>query len=814
MTLFKSLQATLIWSLLIVAVFSVSLVGSMWIYQEYRKFNNEIVLLKSEYIDTQKSFIKDQVNSVLSYIEFNKANYEQDLKASIKSRVYEASAIANNIYYSNAGQKSDKEIIKMIKDAIRPLTFNQGRGYFFIYTMEGGNVLLPFSPQLEGKNLWDLQDSTGAYSIRETARMVRENREGFQRWFWYKPGDQKIMYEKIGFHKYFEPYDWWIGTGEYLVDFQQDIKQNVLNWLNEIRYNEDGYIFVYDFDGNILAHFLRETVNTNIKDANDDYGVYVVNELIKTSRQPGGGFFNYEGKIKPSTGLRANKIAYAVAEDDWEWTVGTGVYIDGIDEVIEDRRNNLIVKTLKDLISIFIILACSLLVVGLILRLISQKTTDNFLIFTDFFDQTLTKSLKIDEKKVNFYEFKVLAGSANKMLDERNKAEEELRQLRNYLSNIINSMPSVIVGVNNEWEITQWNKNAEQSLGFSAEEVHGKDLAEIMSWIASDIPDIFKSISSGQIWHVQKKHRPNTEGFRYEDYTIYPLMDNGLTGAVIRIDDVTEYVRMEEMVVQNEKMLSIGGLAAGMAHEINNPLAGIMQTCEVMSNRLGKNLNFTANIKAAEDAGTNIESIRNFMFSREIPLMLEIMRTSGKRIAEIIDNMLSFSRKSENRKSSHQINRLLDNILDLAATDYDLKKDYDFKSIRVMKNYDPELPPVVCEATKIQQVLLNIIKNGAQAMHSAKSEHPTFHINSYYDENREMVCIEIKDNGPGMDEKTKKKVFDPFFTTKAVGTGTGLGLSVSYFIITEDHNGEMVVESRLGEGASFILRLPKDGGER
>jgi len=272
--------------------------------------------------------------------------------------------------------------------------------------------------------------------------------------------------------------------------------------------------------------------------------------------------------------------------------------------------------------------------------------------------------------------------------------------------------------------------------------------------------------------------------------------------------DITDRKRMEEIMVQNEKMLSVGGLAAGMAHEINNPLAGMIQTAEVMSKRLMAQPRIRANEKAALELGTSMETIEAFMDSRGIPRMLTAIRKSGQRVAEIVSNMLSFARKSDAVVSFHDIGQLLDKTLELATTDYDLKKNYDFKKIEIKKEYDPDLPLVPCESAKIQQVLLNIFRNGSQAMQTAGVENPTFAIRTSLDRARGKVCIEIKDNGPGMDEKEQKRIFEPFYTTKPIGLGTGLGLSVSYFIIVENHNGEIRVESKPGQGATFFILLP------
>ncbi|WP_319576117.1 PAS domain S-box protein [uncultured Desulfobacter sp.] len=392
-------------------------------------------------------------------------------------------------------------------------------------------------------------------------------------------------------------------------------------------------------------------------------------------------------------------------------------------------------------------------------------------------------------------------------ITERRRAEEELRHLRNYLSNIIDSMPSVLVGVDAEAKITLWNKTAEKNTGVVGAHAQGYLLSHIFPRLAPEMKKITESIRSREIIHHRKRTCVSERGPRYEDVTIYPLTGERVEGAVIRIDDVTEQVRLEEMMVQAEKMLSIGGFAAGMAHEINNPLAGIMQTANVMADRL-TNENMPANLKAAREAGVSMAAIRNFMEARGIPRMLKTIRKSGLRAAEIVSNMLGFARKSEAQVSFHDLSDLIDKTLDLAATDYDIIKQYDFKSIEIRREFEDGLPPVSCEGAKIQQVLLNIFRNGAEAMQTAGTGKPIFIVRTEFDKERKMVCMEIEDNGPGMDEAICKRVFEPFYTTKPVGEGTGLGLSVSYFIITENYGGKIAVESQPGKGTKFVIRLP------
>ena len=271
--------------------------------------------------------------------------------------------------------------------------------------------------------------------------------------------------------------------------------------------------------------------------------------------------------------------------------------------------------------------------------------------------------------------------------------------------------------------------------------------------------------------------------------------------------DITEWKKMKEMIVQSEKMLSVGGLAAGMAHEINNPLAGILQNVSVLTNRLTGNL--PANHKAAEAAGTSLSAIRKYMKLRKLTEMLENIRSSGYMAANIVKNMLSFARKSEEMKSSHDIRVLLNQTLDLLKTDYDMKKHYDFKQIRIVRDYAESVAPVPCEASKLQQVFMNILKNGAEAMINAKDGSVTPSFILKIQDDGAWVRVEIEDNGPGIKKEIRHRIFEPFFTTKPTGKGTGLGLSVSYFIITETHGGEISVNDAQDGGTRFVIRLPK-----
>lgn len=418
------------------------------------------------------------------------------------------------------------------------------------------------------------------------------------------------------------------------------------------------------------------------------------------------------------------------------------------------------------------------------------------------------------EVSSNYFEFdgRWFACAYDRDITDRKRAEEENRKLRSHLENIINSMPSLIVGVDVEGNVTQWNVAAEKTTGVGATEALGQPIDRLLPMLSLELEKLRKALGTRTVEKATKLPRTVAGETRYDDVIIYPLVTNGVEGAVIRVDDVTERVRIEEMMIQSEKMVSVGGLAAGMAHEINNPLGVILQASQNVLRRVSPDL--PANLRAAEACGTSLQSIRAYLEKREILLFLEDIRQSGHRAAGIVGNMLNFSRKTEGLGGPSDVAELLDRTVSLASSDYDLKKRYDFRQIEIVREYEPVLPKIICQESKIQQVFLNILRNGAEAMSEGNTMNRPPRFTLRIERDNAMVRVEIEDNGPGMDEVTRKRVFEPFFTTKPPGSGTGLGLSISYFIITEDHRGTMRVESSPGNGARFIVELPMKDAAR
>ena len=414
-------------------------------------------------------------------------------------------------------------------------------------------------------------------------------------------------------------------------------------------------------------------------------------------------------------------------------------------------------------------------------------------------------------------EIGVLSETFNQMADrisdkicQLEAAFDEVKQLKGVLDDIINSLPSIIVVLNSNNEVILWNNQAEFFAGISSGKAAGTKVDILLPEFAECFHQTV-SVLDLQCPCIFEKHTVITNGqkFRYS-VQLFPLVSEKNRQVVVKIDDITEHARLEEMMVQTEKMTMVGGLAAGMAHEINNPLAAIMQNTQNIQRRISADL--SANKEAASDVGISLDAVSAYLKKRGIEEFLAHIMNAGSRIAKIVNTLLRFTNRSEMQREIISLPKIIEQTLELAASDFEMKKQYDFQNIVILREFDPLVPPVMVTVSEIEHVLLNILKNAAQASSSVKEQRvPQIILRTKKE--KHMSVIEIEDNGKGMKETIQRRVFEPFYSTRDVGEGTGLGLSISYAIITNTYNGQIEVQSRPGEGTCFILSIPSQGSD-
>jgi PAS domain S-box-containing protein len=391
----------------------------------------------------------------------------------------------------------------------------------------------------------------------------------------------------------------------------------------------------------------------------------------------------------------------------------------------------------------------------------------------------------------------------------RKQAENALRDSEEQQRLYLSRLPIACILWSRDFRVQSWNPAAERIFGFSAAEALGRSANDLIvpDWAQVTTGPIWARLMEGSLCPTSTNENVTKDGRVVTiEWTNTPVCDTpGRVAAVLSIaQDVTERKRAEAVMIQSEKMSMVAAMAAGTAHEVNNPLGIIAQDLQNLERRLSSAL--PANCKVAGELGLDLDLVEQYLERRDIHCYVTSMQAAVKRATAIISNMLQFSRLSDASRQLVNLNEVVDQSVQLAASDCDLRQKYDFKKVALKRSYCGELPVVMVCVTEMEQVFINLLQNAAQAMSEAGTEHPCIFLETSCADGQ--VSVSVRDNGPGMNEAVRKRIFDPFFTTKDVGSGTGLGLSVSYSIVSKNHDGEISVVSAPGQGACFSVHLP------
>ncbi|MGF1906726.1 MULTISPECIES: bifunctional diguanylate cyclase/phosphodiesterase [Aliivibrio] len=348
----KLLMLISIMPIVLIGVFTFVL-NAMVIHENRSKVEILIESVYRESVDQQKDQIKHQVENIFQQIEYERNLAETTLKKRIKERVDDGYNTIRFIYEKNR-DKTKAEQLSLISNALRQVRFNEGRGYFFIHSMDGINIMHPIFPEFEGTDISQFQDVRGTFVHKELTALLKKKGEGFSRWWYPKPNGSEQEFEKIGYAKYFKPLDLYISTGEYIFDIEHDIQARLLSWISEIRYGKNGYIFLLDSFGNVLAHYNKEFVSPQKYTVDTPNPMNLTKKMLEIA-QKGEGFIEYTSSFKPATLGPAEKLSYIKGYKPWGWAIGAGIYTADTEKLLEEKEQMLIVQNEKELMKILLL---------------------------------------------------------------------------------------------------------------------------------------------------------------------------------------------------------------------------------------------------------------------------------------------------------------------------------------------------------------------------------------------------------------------------------------------------------------------------
>ena len=772
-----------------VAILSIVILGAGWTYRESATLRDELDRSLAAYEAERRATLMERVHEARSHINFARNRIEADLEKGLRRQVGHAMEIAEHLY-DRYHDRGDAAVAELIREALRPIRSETGKGYFFAFDRNGIEQLYPPDPSLEGVDMVHGDAAPNRSVVGEMLAMLKDRSEAFYRYDWTQPGASGVDHRKLSFIRVFEPLNWVIGTGEYVEDFEADLKARILARLESMKFEDGGYIFVGGWEGVSLIEPMRGRNMLDIEDAN---GVKIVRKLIATAKK-GGGFVEY---VMPDFGSSKpfRKISYVMGVPEWQWYVGTGASLQAIETENAERLKK---GELRILQLIGLTISVALLMIGvsvLVTRNVARRVRSDYRAFSAFFEKAAQGVATIDPAAIGIGEFEELAHGANRMVAERQAyqaraslAEDALHRSEARFLAMAGAAPMSIavkdLDGHFEWANDELLNRCMMSLdtliGKTSYDLHPKEIADEVSRVEK----IALTTRTPQLGHIDLTFPDGVS--RTELFVRFPIFD--ADGREIGIGDmgldITEQRSTERQLLQAQKMEAVGQLTGGVAHDFNNLLQVVQ---------------------------TNLELARLHATDADGPLAQYLDRAlnAGLRGAALTQKLLAFSRKQTLRPRTLDPDALIEGMLELLERT--LGED-----IRIDTRLEAKGRHVFVDESGLENAVLNLALNARGAMANGGVLTVTSAVRRLGAETAveggalpagDYVEIAVADNGCGMPEEVLNHAFEPFFTTKEIGKGSGLGLSMTYGFARQS-DGNITLESTPGKGTTARILLP------
>jgi PAS domain S-box-containing protein len=817
---------------------------------------HDISRIKDLYVNSHNQKIKEKVNNMYKYILHEENNALDKLKKNIKEKVYEAHNIAIKIYQQNKDIKSKQEIIELIKFYFNDIRFNDGRGYIFIEDINGKKILQPINKKLEGKNLLNFKDINGYQFVKTIVDTIKNKTEKFDEYYWNKNDDTSKAYKKISFYKYFEPYDFAIGTGEYIDDFKNNLKNQILSFNDSLDSLNNEYIFILDYKGNILSHKDTSLIGKNILDFKGKKNLEIFRnfKMIKNYEE---SYIHYHFPLKgKNTKL---KTSYIKKLPKWKWIIGSGYNDEELESLIlkeKDAVNKIkndryfLILSGSTIITIFLMLISLYLTRILENRFVKYKKTiketeeekikeliKNAKIYEDLFEANKSKILLIDPKNgeilnanksaVDFYGYtkdKLLSLNIsaintltiNEIKIEIDYAKREKREYYNFVHKLANgekkhvevlTSPSIFNGIEVLFSIINDSTyRYEMNNKLLKTELEFKSLFEFSN-IGLSIRD-----TSGNITQINEKlinmlgysknellNKPNTllspEGKNLDENSMFLKLTKK---EIYNYSIEKTYLRKDGTTF--ESLLSVASFI-NLDGEITHILSSVIDISEM---KRKDNLLFQQSKMAAMG-----EMIGNIAHQWKQPLSTISVVSSGIKMqleyGQLKEDMI-ISSMDDIQNSVGYLSHTIDDFRNFfkpnKAKSYFHIDDLINKTIKLISaKLKVEEITVVFEVSSLKiktleneliQVIMNILKNSIDAFNDKQISKLIFIKTLQIKDN---LLIVINDNAGGIPQNILDRIFEPYFTTKHKSQGTGIGLYMTEEMVVKHMNGSIVASN-------------------
>ena len=763
-------RAHLIGTLIIVLCITLGL-GAFFSWRHWSETKTSSARLERAANEQIRARLQSEMNGAISFLEFSRSRTEANLRRSLTEQVDSAFQIAEGIYQRESARHPEREVKRMIVEALRPVRFYEGRGYYFIDDMKGQFVLLPTAPKLEGQTRLENQDDTGHYIMRGLIEAARKPQgEGFSRYRWYSPDDPKQMSDKLSYVRYFPPYDWFIGAGDYLYKWEEMQQREAIERLRALRFSRGGYFGVMKTDGSMLLSPSDPSLEgKNLKDIAAPARESL--EKLLQAALDGNRFVQYAW-LNPENGELARKTALVEVIKPWNWILVVSMY--------DEDLNNLASEAL-DLYGDsplfgwggWALAVGGALAVGLFGSLLFSRWSRR--LFQDYHrrNREQQQALKASEDKLaailDGVEAYIYIKDPDYCYQYANRRVCELfgKALPDIVGHrdeeFFDPATSANLLANDQRVIERGERVVEEEVNTS---VDGRLTSAYLS-IKIPLRDQYGHIYAlcGISTDITERKRQEAELETYR---------HGLEALVA--SRTAELAEAKEAAEKASRAKS--AFLANMSHEIRTPMNAIMGMAHLLRREL-RDEHALARVDKIDVAANHLLGVINDI--------LDLSKIEAGRLALEV-------RDFSPREMVAEI---------LAIVDERVKQ----KGLQLHCDISPDVPELLRgDAVRLGQALLNFVANAVKF-----SEQGTIHVrfDVQRDDGRRVVLrMSVEDQGIGIAPEQQSQLFRAFTQADETMTrrfgGTGLGLAINAHL-ARMMGGEVGVDSELGKGSRFWM---------
>lgn len=738
---------------LLIVLLLVLLLATAFFWQNDLAHRNALANIEQAVGGQIRSRLQDEMDNAIGVIDFTRSRTETELRQSLVAQVDAAADIAGAIHSRESGRLAQQEVRRLIVEALRPVRFFGGRGYYFIDDMSGRFVLMPTMPRLEGQRRLDSRDDQGQLIMRSLVEAAREpSGHGFARYRWYPPGESREMQDKLSYVRYFAPYDWFIGAGDYVHHWEARQRQEAIDRLRVTRFGQTGHVAVIDGDGGSLLSPAMPEVEGRLPDRMTAFSARTVEQFLGTARA-GGGLVGYDWP-DPVSGIVQRRTALVRTYEPWGWVLIATMFDDEIQSVLGDELDNY-------------------------RQLAGQQVSRLLMSTAAAFGLAVAASLL----------FSRWSGRLLRDHQRRNVAQQAtLRESEYRLNTILDSVEACIFIKASDHRYLYANRSTCEVFGRPLSQIVGHEDAEFFEpAMAEQVrQEDLRVLEDGERVAIEQVlHREGRE-ITFSTVKLPLRDDSGRIYALCGVStDISRRKQFELELAAARDAAQAGNRAkadflANVSHELRTPLNAIKGMAHML-------------------AGSKLSPRQQGW--------LDLQQQAVRRLLALIDDMLSCTLRDadepETACSRFEPARLLDSVADR------VREMATAKGLLLTTALAPDLPQWLCgDLVRIDRVLNKLADNAVKFTDSGSVRLAIGLVERMGDDL--LLRFEVADTGPGLDEQERSRLFCTFEQVDASSTrrhgGAGLGLAIASRLV-ERMDGRIGVDSVKGQGSRFWFTL-------